>query len=75
MSSKALCLFACIFLCGLAGAQSVPTSSHVWIINEENHGYDDVVGNSQMPYYNQLISQYGLATQFYLQINIVLSLH
>jgi phosphatidylinositol-3-phosphatase len=35
------------------------------MITEENHSYEDVVGNSQMPYYNQLIDQYGLATQFY----------
>jgi acid phosphatase len=35
------------------------------MITEENHSYEDVVGNPQMPYYNQLIQQYGLATQFY----------
>jgi hypothetical protein len=35
------------------------------MIAEENHSYEDVVGSSQMPYYNQLIQQYGLATQFY----------
>jgi acid phosphatase len=35
------------------------------MITEENHSYEDVVGNSQMPYYNQLIDRYGLATQFY----------
>jgi acid phosphatase len=35
------------------------------MITEENHSYEDVVGNSQMPYYNQLIQRYGLATQFY----------
>lgn len=46
-------------------AQNVPRSSHVWIITEENHSYESVVGNSQMPYYNELIRHYGLATQFY----------
>lgn len=46
-------------------AQNVPRSSHVWIITEENHSYESVVGNQQMPYYNQLIQQYGLASQFY----------
>ena len=46
-------------------AQNVPRSSHVWIITEENHSYESVVGNKEMPYYNQLINQYGLATQFY----------
>jgi phosphatidylinositol-3-phosphatase len=48
-----------------ANAQNVPRSSHVWIITEENHSFESVVGNSQMPYYNQLIQQYALATQFY----------
>ena len=65
MSSKALCLTACLLFAGAACAQSVPRSSHVWVINEENHGYEQVVGNSQMPYYNKLIQEYGLATQFY----------
>jgi acid phosphatase len=65
MPSKALYLSAALLLTGAASAQSVPRSSHVWMITEENHSYEDVVGNSQMPYYNQLISQYGLATQFY----------
>jgi phosphatidylinositol-3-phosphatase len=57
-----LCLFSVSYNCI---AQNVPRSSHVWMITEENHSYEDVVGNSQMPYYNQLIDQYGLATQFY----------
>jgi acid phosphatase len=35
------------------------------VINEENNSYEAIVGNSQMPYYNQLIHQYGLAGQFY----------
>lgn len=54
-----------IFFADRGVAQSVPRSSHVWMITEENHSFEDVVGNSQMPYYNQLIQQYGLATQFY----------
>jgi acid phosphatase len=35
------------------------------MITEENSSYENVVGNPQMPYYNQLIQKYGLATQFY----------
>jgi acid phosphatase len=35
------------------------------MITEENHSYEQVVGNPQMPYYNWLIHQYGLAEQFY----------
>jgi hypothetical protein len=52
-------------LSGFLHAQNVPRSSHVCIITEENHSYEAVVGNAQMPYYNQLIHRYGLATQFY----------
>jgi acid phosphatase len=35
------------------------------MIAEENHSYEQIVGNPQMPYYNQLAQQYGLAAQFY----------
>jgi phosphatidylinositol-3-phosphatase len=64
MFSK-LSVLSCLLLAQCAIAQDVPKSSHVWMITEENHSYEDVVGNSQMPYYNQLLNQYGLATQFY----------
>lgn len=57
--------FSCEFLAGSAEAQNIPRSSHVWVLTEENHSFEDVVGNSKMPYYNQLIKQYGLAAQFY----------
>jgi hypothetical protein len=53
-----------LLLCGIAIGQ-VPTSSHVWIITEENHSYEEVVGNSNMPYFNSLAAQYGLATEYY----------
>jgi acid phosphatase len=67
MPSKALCLFVCLLAgsTGFAAAQSVPRSSHVWVVAEENHSYEDVIGNPDMPYYNQLAHKYGLATQFY----------
>ena len=65
MASKRFVSLCLLLLCGVAGAQSVPHSSHVWMVTEENHSFEDVVGNAQMPYYNQLIHQYGLATQFY----------
>lgn len=67
MRSKTFCVYALYLLLftGFIQAQNVPRSSHVWMITEENHSYEAVVGNSQMPYYNQLIRQSGLATQFY----------
>src|SRR5260370_28016292 len=46
-------------------ASSVPRSNHVWIITEENHSYESVIGNSQMPYYNSLANKYALAAQYY----------
>jgi phosphatidylinositol-3-phosphatase len=65
MHNRYVCLVSCLLFTAISFAQSVPRSSHVWVINEENNSYENVVGNSQMPYYNQLIRQYGLATQFY----------
>src|SRR5579863_2388532 len=62
---KNLCLASCLVFASLAAAQDVPRSSHVWMIADENHSYEEIVGNAQMPYYNQLIHRYGLATQFY----------
>ena len=53
-----------LVLSSLAVAQ-VPHSKHVWIIAEENHSYETVVGSSSMPYFNSLANKYGLATQYY----------
>jgi hypothetical protein len=44
---------------------SVPQFGHVVMVLEENHDYSEVIGNSAMPYLNSLVSQYGLATQYY----------
>ena len=38
---------------------------HIVIVLEENTDYLSVVGTTAMPYLNTLISQYGLATQYY----------
>lgn len=44
----------------------IPQFEHVFVIVEENQSYDDVVGNTQdLPYFNSLISEYGLATNYY----------
>jgi phosphatidylinositol-3-phosphatase len=55
----------CLLFATISIAENTPHSSHVWVIAEENHSLEEVVGNSKMPYYNELIHQYGLATQFY----------
>lgn len=38
---------------------------HVVLIVEENHSYSEVIGNTAMPYLNNLATTYGLATQYY----------
>lgn len=44
---------------------SVPASSHVFVVVEENHSYSSVIGSSAMPYLNSLASKYSLLTQYY----------
>lgn len=39
--------------------------AHVFVLVEENHSYEEVIGNSAMPYTNSLAKQFGLATQFF----------
>ena len=46
-------------------ASSVPVFNHVFFLLEENHSYSSVIGSSSMPYLNSLVSQYGLATDYY----------
>lgn len=47
------------------GNPAVPAFDHVIIVIGENHGFDAVVGNSGMPFYNDLISKYALAMEFF----------
>ena len=48
------------------GSSPVPSSSHVFIVLEENHSYSSVITNPpSMPYLNSLANKYGLATQYY----------
>ncbi len=44
---------------------AVPVFTHVIIVVAENHGFDAVVGNAGMPFYNELISKYAIAGQFF----------
>lgn len=49
----------------LLPANNIPASSHVVLVVEENHSYEQVIGNSDMPYLNSLAMQYALATQYF----------
>ncbi|PYU10214.1 MAG: hypothetical protein DMG37_21055, partial [Acidobacteria bacterium] len=44
---------------------TTPQFGHVAIVVEENTNYSSVVGTTAMPYLNSLMSQHGLATQYY----------
>jgi hypothetical protein len=39
--------------------------THVFIVVEDNHGYHEVIGNGEMPYFNGLAQTYGLATNYF----------
>jgi len=38
---------------------------HVFVIVLENHAYEQLIGNPQAPYLNQLADRYGLATNYH----------
>jgi len=42
----------------------VPQSDHVFLLMEENHSYEQVIGNSAMPYLNSLAKSYAIATNY-----------
>ena len=39
--------------------------NHVFIVMEENHGWNSVVGNQQMPYLNSLITNNSVAMGYF----------
>ena len=51
-----------------SGATPIATSAspfgHIYLIVMENSSYSDIVGNSNAPYINSLIANYGLATNY-----------
>jgi phosphoesterase family protein len=50
---------------GTGGGGGVSGHHHVVVVAFENHSYETVVGSSSAPYFNSLISSYGLATNNY----------
>src|SRR5262245_59359445 len=47
------------------GTGQIPVVAHVFVLVEENHAYESVIGNPSMPYTNSLAQRYALATQYY----------
>ena len=51
----------------------VPAADHVVLVVLENHSFNDVIGNSSMPYFNALASQHALATNYFADAHVSLS--
>ena len=47
------------------GTGKIPVVGHVFVLVEENHSFEQVIGNSAMPYTNSLAQKYALATQYF----------
>ncbi len=61
-------VFLLLLASGVLGgkmAAQVPAAQHVFLVVEENHSYESVIGNGSMPELNALAQRYGLATQYY----------
>lgn len=71
-------LFLCICGTGITGllsgcggrtsavpSQPLPAADHVFVVVLENHSFDQVMGNSAMPYLNSLAKQHALATNYF----------
>ncbi len=44
---------------------TMPNYAHIYVIIEENHTFDQVIGQKIAPNFTRLAKQYGLATNFY----------
>ena len=73
-STKALTFLsvAAALACGSAMADEhdahqprIPHLDHVFLIMLENHGYDQIIGNNNAPFINQMARQKNLATNFF----------
>ena len=67
MRTLRIVLLAFLFALAIcaSGAAQIPSSSHVFVVMEQNHSNSSVIGNSAMPYLNSLASQYGPAVNYY----------
>ncbi|WP_231571490.1 alkaline phosphatase family protein [Gordoniibacillus kamchatkensis] len=48
-----------------AATGKLPTPDHIVIVIEENHSYEQIVGNPKAPYFNELIKEGALMTKSY----------
>jgi phosphatidylinositol-3-phosphatase len=50
-------------------ADQLPRYDHIIVIVLENHGYDQIIGNSNASNLNRFASTYGSATRFYSEVH------
>lgn len=48
----------------VAALKGIPAFDHIFIVVEENHSYNQIIGSASAPYINSLAAKYGLATHF-----------
>ncbi len=48
-----------------AATASVPALTHVIVVMEENHGYEEIIGSPQAPYINRILRAAALFTKSY----------
>ena len=48
-----------------SSGQAMPKYDHIFVIIEENKGYDQIIGSPNAPNLNRLAKTYGLASSFY----------
>src|ERR1700674_747824 len=46
-------------------SSTAPKMSRVFVVVEENHSFDSVIGSPDMPFLNGLVPQGALATQYF----------
>jgi phosphatidylinositol-3-phosphatase len=49
--------------------RAIPRYKHIFVIIAENKAYDQIIGSSNAPHFNQLAKTYGLATNFYGEVH------
>ena len=65
--SGVVALSSALAACGSSTTTAAaPEQKHIFYIMMENHGTDQIIGNTaDAPYINQLASQYGVAMNYY----------
>ena len=67
ISALPLVALAALASCGKAGDGR--QYAHIFVIVEENRGFDQIIGNPSAPNINRLAETYGLATRFYGEVH------